>query len=318
MARQTVHIFHFNDIHRHLDPFEDGSGGAARLDTLLAKLKTSYPDSVTVFGGDIAGDNAKPGPEAFDPMAEVLNQMDVDIFGLGNHEFEDPRNDYQTLREGLIDPYQGDVLCANVRLEKDGELLPGTHSHVIKKIGQAQVAFIGVVTRQLATAFFPNAGAGLVVAPIEQTLRELVPKVRSEGADAVVVLAHEGKSNMRPIIENLDGIDVVLSAGSNKETSRPEMVRTPSGGLTALSETLGYSKDVGLIRMTIDNQEVSVNGCLIPVSACLEPDPEVKAIVEAYEGPDRIQGPPPRRQWISIGGLQDLARYFGRRKEEKA
>lgn len=106
---QKVTIFAFNDFHRRLEPFADGTGGAARLVGKLRQLKEENPDSITVNVGDVAGDNTKLGPDSFSPVAQLFNRAGVDVLGLGNHEFEDSRNGYETLRNGLVKPFAGET-----------------------------------------------------------------------------------------------------------------------------------------------------------------------------------------------------------------
>lgn len=111
---KQVDIYHYNDLHRRLEPRDDGSGEAARLSSLIRQVRLENPDAVVVDGGNVAGDNAVPGPQAFDPMARILDGMGVDLLSLGNHEFQDPAGDYASLRNGPIEPFRCEVLCATV------------------------------------------------------------------------------------------------------------------------------------------------------------------------------------------------------------
>ena len=130
---KRVRLFHFNDFHRRLDPLSDGTGGAARLVGKIKQLEQDNPDAITVNLGDVCGDNTAQGPNHFSPIPELFNQADVDILALGNHEFEDPTNDYQSLKEGLIKPFRGEVLVANVK-HADGRSIEGTKPYTIRQL----------------------------------------------------------------------------------------------------------------------------------------------------------------------------------------
>ena len=134
MGPRTVDIYHINDFHRRLNPCTDGTGGAARLSTVLRSAKERNPEAIIANVGDVAGDNTVHGPHAFDPLADLFDRMGVDYLGLGNHEFEDPTGGYQSLREGLIDPFAGKVLCANVTENGTGKPLPGTDPYAIQQL----------------------------------------------------------------------------------------------------------------------------------------------------------------------------------------
>lgn len=302
-----IDLYHFNDFHRHLEPREDGSGGASRLSSLIRKAREGNPDAVVLNGGDVCGDHAR----TFDPMADVFNRMGVDVLGLGNHEFEDPEGNYKQLREGLIEPFRGEVLCANVT-QADGRPLEGTKPYTIRHLAGLDVAFIGVVTTDLASAVFPAAGAGLAVSGMEATLQELVPKVRAEGADAVVVLSHESLRETKKLAGKVPGVDVMLAAHDHRITPEPERVEGPDGP-TWVAEAGGYGTHLGHLRMQVaGGRVVGVEGRMIPVTADLPPDPEIEALLEAWPGVERVEIPAgPKRRWESVK-LEDLKdRLFG-------
>src|SRR5690606_14828348 len=110
-------------------------------------------------------------------------------------------------------------------------------------------AFIGVVTIELAFSVFPAAGAGLSTMPMEDTLLELIPKVRAEGADAVVVLGHESLSEMKEIARKVPGIDVALAAHDQRSTEQPHEVLREDGSKTWVAEADAYGRMVGEIDL---------------------------------------------------------------------
>ncbi len=308
-----VDIFHFNDFHRRLDPFPDGSGGAARLAALIAYEKTKHPDALVLNGGDVAGDNTEHGPRAFDPIPELFNAMGVDALQLGNHEFEDPSGHYATLREGLIDKLDAEVLCANVRDRQNGAPLPGTKPYTMRTLNGVNVALIGVVTQDLASAMFPAAGAGLAVAPLEETLRALVPKVRAEGADAVVVLAHDGLGASQKLARQVAGVDLILAAHDHRQTAAPIAI-----GSTWVAEAGGYGQALGHVRLHVDaasHRVTKVEGELIPVSEDIQPDARVQAIVDRYPRGTHVRAPE-RPKWETVS-LEDLKARLEEKEEAR-
>lgn len=245
---QKVTLFAFNDFHRKLDPLQDGSGGAARLVGKLRQLKQENPDSLILNMGDVAGDNKEHGKDAFEPIPALFNRAQVDALSLGNHEFEDPSGNYKTLRESLIKPLHGEVLCANVSETATGKPVEGTRPFSIKQLAGYNIALIGVVTRDLGSKMFPLAGAGLSVTPIEETLAKMVPEMHDR-ADAVVVMGHENLRTMTEHTQNIPGIDIGLAAHDHKLTRNSVEVERPDGSKGYVSEAGAYGQNINQIDL---------------------------------------------------------------------
>lgn len=312
------HILSFNDFHRRLKSFPDGTAGAAKLTTALRQKKAEYSDCITVNLGDVAGDNAKPGPRAFNPIAPLFNRMQVDILALGNHEFEDPTEGYRSLREGLIQPLQGKVLCANIVEKGTGKPLPGTQPFTIEKLGGINIAFIGVCTRELATAFFPTAGAGLSTLPIEATLKEMIPRTREAGADAVVVLAHENYNTMKEMAPRLEA-DIILPAHDHRLTEGMETLQRNDGGTVSMGEAGAYGRNFLDIKLITDPEAkklVSVEGTMNVVSADITPDDGAVAIVEEHTPVEKRREIPQVRSGPTFNSFKDLAQWWDSAKGE--
>ena len=307
---QKVTLFAFNDFHRRLDPFPDGSGGAARLVGKLRQLKAENPNSLTVNVGDVAGDNKKPGPRSFDPIADLFVRAQVDVMALGNHEFEDPKGDYASLRQGLIKPFTGEVLCANVSAE--GKAIEGTKPFTIKQLAGFNIALLGVVTRDLSSRVHPLAGAGLSVAPIEDTLAALVPEL-DEKSDAVVVLGHENLRTMTRHTEEQPGIDITLAAHDHR-LQTAEVVR-PDGSKAYVSESGAYGQTINQIDLYFSPESrklIKVEMTTHKVDGNAPIDPVAEEIVR--NAPQLERAPMPEKQSnrdaLRLNSFSELSQWF--------
>lgn len=303
----TVDLFHFNDFHRHLGPAHDGLGGAARLSTLAREQVKAHPDSVLINLGDVAGDQSAHGQRDFDPIPQVFNRMGVQLHALGNHEFEDPANHYGSLREGLINKLDGQTLCANVTHSDSGKPIENTLPYTIRQLQGINVAFIAVVTEDLASKLFPAAGEGLRAARMEDVLAKLVPEVKGKGADAVVVLSHESLRESAQIAEAVPGIDVIIAGHDHRVTEKPVLLDNPHGR-TWMAEAGAYGMMLGHIQMHVDEttrKVTSVDGGLIQVTPDIAPDPAVQAIVDRWKPLPRAEHHPTKQHWTSVP-LSDL------------
>ena len=310
-SQQRVRLFHFNDFHRRLAPFKGGEGGADRLVGKIKQLEGENPGAITLNVGDSTGDNTTQGLDHFQPIPELFNEAGVDIMGLGNHEFEDPKNGYQSLEQGLIKPFKGEVLVANIRHE-DGRPIAGTKPYTIRQLQNHAIAFIGVVTRDLASSVFPAAGAALTSLPIEETLREMVAEVREKGAQGVVVLAHDNLNNSKEIARNVPGVDLVFAAHDHRATEQPEEVVRADGSRAWVAEADAYGRAVGQADLLFeDGKVVDVEGLLHSVDQSSPSDPEAANIVKSYQPRERVKmSPKPPTKTVSLNSLADLALHF--------
>ena len=307
----SVRLFHFNDFHRRLEPFKNGAGGADRLVGEIRQLEAANPDALTVNLGDVAGDNTAHGPDQFQPIPELFNRAGVDIMALGNHEFEDPTDSYASLENGLIQPFKGETLVANVQ-HADGRPIAGTKPYTIRKMCDQSVAFIAVVTRELGSAMFPAAGAALTTLPIEETLRGLVVEVKEKGADAVVLLAHEGLADTKEIVANVPGIDLAFAAHDHRMTEQPELVVREDGSKVWVAEADAYGRKVGQADLIFENDRVvDVQGLMHDVDTESPSDPEALKVRQQYQPRERVKQPPKAKPRVTtVGSLADLAKHF--------
>ncbi len=283
----------------------------------IRELEEANPGSITVNVGDVAGDNTAHGPDHFKPIPEIFNQADIDILALGNHEFEDSDNDYQNLQEGLIKPFKGDVLVANVA-HSDGRPIEGTKPYTIKQLQDHSIAFIGVVTRDLASAVFPAAGAGLSTMPIEETLRDLIPKVKAEGAEAVVVLGHDNLTNMQKMAKEVDGVDLVLAAHDHRSTEKPIEVVRDDGSKAWVAEADAYGRSVGEVDLLFqDGRLRGVEGKLHQVDESSPSDPLIKKITDDHKNGPRVRMPEKKQKMETVASFEELAKIFAQQQESK-
>ena len=107
-------------------------------------------------------------------------------------------------------------LLANLRLA-GGDFVPGTHPTALLDLGTMWLGLIGVTVEMPPyTRFF-----GLSTVPTLPLIRELAAGLRSEGADAVILLSHLGLAADRELAEELQG-DVALIIGGHSHDLLPE------------------------------------------------------------------------------------------------
>ena len=210
-----VQILAINDFHGNIvtpPPVEvtgaDGtkrmltSGGVARLAAALAGRRTSA--SITVSAGDLIGASPLVSAAFLDePTVAAMNLVGLDLNAVGNHEFDKgPRElwrmqaggcgKFTALRPCRIEPFAGAkfrFLAANVRTADGVTLFAPT---AIRQFGPLKIGFIGMTLKGTGKLVSPASSAGLTFDDEAATANALVPPLKAQGADTIVLLIHQG------------------------------------------------------------------------------------------------------------------------------
>jgi 5'-nucleotidase len=252
-----VQILAFNDFHGNLEtpgPVEvtedDGSkrkivtGGAANLAGALAAARTGHPYSVTVSAGDTIGASPLISANYLDePTIAAMNALGLEFNSVGNHEFDKGVDELQRMQAGgcarftrrqpcAVEPFAGArfrYLAANVAGADGKTVFPATG---LKTFGAGRdaitIGFIGMTLKETAKVVTPSGVRGVAFADEAATANALVPALKAQGADAIVVLIHQGgktatftsgnscdglKGGILPIIEKLDPAITTIVSG---------------------------------------------------------------------------------------------------------
>lgn len=217
-----IDILTTNDVHGAL--VEAGRNpGMAKFGTFFYQQRAKNPHG-TVFLS--AGDMFQGSPDSNllygKTMVEVLNALQLDAITLGNHEFDWGLDKLAVRVAESTFPY----ISANVReLDGKGRLDFVRPFVMIERLG-VKIAVIGIVTPETAYTTGPQ-----IVAPFEfrdpvTVVKEMLPIVRQQGAEIIVVLSHlaaeQGDQSGQVtgdaafLAAAVDGIDAVVSGHSHK------------------------------------------------------------------------------------------------------
>ncbi|HEY0414252.1 MAG TPA: bifunctional metallophosphatase/5'-nucleotidase [Allosphingosinicella sp.] len=224
-APVAVEIIAFNDFHGNLEPPKQAitapggdapdsvkvpAGGAAYFASAVASLRAAHSNSILVSAGDLIG--ASPLTSAIfldEPTVLAMNRIGLDLNAVGNHEFDKGSAELLRMQKGgceqhmvrrpcALERFPGArfrFLAANVATADGQTLFP---AYALRDFGRgrarARIGFIGLTLRETATLVTPAGIAGLTFRDEAETINALVPRLRAEGADAIVVLIHQGLS----------------------------------------------------------------------------------------------------------------------------
>jgi 5'-nucleotidase len=191
-------------------------GGAEYLAAYVRRMKSAQPNTVVVGAGDFIGASPLISALFFDePAVETLNKIGVDFSSVGNHEFDKGKDELRRLQNGgckipadpnsckgfgssapgTFDGAKFKWLSANVIETATGKtLLPayGVKSFVGIDGKTVRVAFIGMTLKGTPGIVTPTGVAGLTFNDEAATVNKLVPVLRAQGIESIVVLVHQG------------------------------------------------------------------------------------------------------------------------------
>ena len=253
----TVGIAAINDFHGALEPpkqsvaapdgkgkaFNVPAGGAAWLASAIDAVRAKYRNHLTVSAGDLIGGSAIASSLFLDePTIGVMNRIGLDFNAVGNHEFDSGIAELlrkqaggcarHTVRQPCqVEPFKGAdfaFLAANVTRSDGRALFPATAMRSFGKgRSRVRVGLIGMTLKGTGSLIPNEVANALSFADEANTANAAAARLRAEGADAVVLLIHQGgftaglpdpsgceglSGQIRPILDRLDtAVDVVVS-----------------------------------------------------------------------------------------------------------
>lgn len=307
-----------NDFHGRLVAPDDDRGGAAYLSSHLNDIKSEFPDALHVDGGDMVG--ATPVLSNLfndEPTIEAMDLMGVDIVTVGNHEFDDGRDEIirRFYDGGCLDgdcEYRGgteyeapnfSLLSTNVIDEDTGETL--AEPYEIREIDGVDVGFIGVTTSATPGRVHPEGIQGLDFLDEIDAINGAVPVLEAEGADVIVVLMHEGgrQGSQHPDDADPNACKDFVGAGASIATELDDAVDVVVSGHThenyvcdlddgpLVTQAYEYGKMFTEIDLTFDAEagevvdRAAVNHT---VTHDVDPDQDIVDLIEHY---DELAGP---------------------------
>lgn len=190
----AIDVYSINDFHGRLET-SSSTAGAAVISGAFQQAKARNPNSTLISAGDNIGASTFTSLSQQDePTLDALNAMGVSVSTLGNHEFDQGRDDV----DGRVTDHS-DFPYISANLYEKGTTEHAYAAYDVQDIGGVRVAFVGATTEALPELVSPAGLAtidvGSVVDASTATARALRDGDDANGeADVVVLVVHEGAS----------------------------------------------------------------------------------------------------------------------------
>jgi 5'-nucleotidase len=320
-APVELRILAINDFHGYLRPSPSGiritdpadssktvtipAGGSETMASAVKALREGHKNTIFVAAGDLIG--ASPFLSAMfhdEPSIESLSMMGLEISSVGNHEFDEGKDELLRMQNGgchPVDHCQGPhpftgakfhYLAASTVVKDTGKTLFPPYE--IREFDGIPVAFIGLTLKGTPEIISPSSAAGLDFRDEADTVNALVPELKAKGVEAIVVLIHEGgfptgdynecpgiSGPIVDIVKKFDhAVDVVISGHTHKA-----YVCEIDGRLVTSAHqygTLVTAIDLTLDPKTRDVVTAKADSTIVRIGAFAK-DAEQTALLESYE-----------------------------------
>jgi 5'-nucleotidase len=317
-APVQIDLVAINDFHGNLEPSKfsykdlDGkmqtvqAGGVEALSGALQAYRRQSPDLLFVAAGDLIGASpALSSMWADEPSIESMNLLGLNDSALGNHEFDAGRKELLREQNGGCDSPRPAKACqlaptfagarfhylaANVKDSATGEqLVPAWRIEEVKGV---KLGLVGVVLQGTASVAVSSAIAGLSFGEEASAINKAIAQMRAQGAQAFVVLIHEGGSTtdspLAPNCTNLKGpvVDIVKQLDPAVKLvisghSHRGYVCNVDGRVVSQAASMGHL--LTRVKLTYDPasgsvQSVDAHNVLVQPGE-YSPDPKVSALL---------------------------------------
>jgi 5'-nucleotidase len=334
-APVDLRILAINDFHGNLRPPAGGiriadpddesrkitvaAGGAEYMATLVKQLRAGAQNTIFVAAGDLIG--ASPFLSAMfhdEPSIEALSMMGLEVASVGNHEFDEGKDELLRMQNGGCHPTDGcqgphpfpgakfHYLAASTFEKSTGKsIFP---AYQIREFSGIPVAFIGLTLKATPDIVRPVGVAGLEFHDEAETVNALVPELKARGVKAIVVLIHEGgfptgdynecPGISGPIVDIVRKFDKAVDVVISGHTHRAYVCEIDGRLVTSGDKygTLVTAIDLKLDPATHDLISAKADNVIVR-TASLAKDPEQTALLDSY---DKFAAPIANRRAGSI------------------
>lgn len=289
-----IAVYHTNDVHGWIQPkpatwyardpkrLIGGFAAAARV------LQNEKLPRLLLDGGDWFQGTPEAALSSGTAVIDCFNALDYDAVVIGNHDF-----DYgQPQLESLARRLKATVLGSNIYRTADDKRPDYVTPWLIKDVAGVRVGIFGLITTNMRELSFEESIAGLRFRREADEARDMVRKLKAEGATVIIAVTHVGfmEPGMRVfeddkfIAGEVEGIDLIVGGHTHSRVTGP--VKDPRHG-TFLVQAGSYLSQLGLVELAVDRKTgrvVESSGKLIDLWIDeVGEDPAVKELVARYQ-----------------------------------
>jgi 2',3'-cyclic-nucleotide 2'-phosphodiesterase/3'-nucleotidase len=237
-----LRLMETTDLHVAVFPYDyyadapNDTLGLARTAAIIAAIRAEAGNSILIDNGDVIQGNPMGDYIAYEkgladephPIIAAMNTLGYEVGTLGNHEFNYGLDFLDAALKGANFPFVSANLVkgslgadplSDTTYIKPYEIVEKELTDGAGEKRKVKLGFIGFLPPQIMTWDATNLAGKVDTRGIVETAKAYVPKMRAEGADIIIALAHTGiAADAGPGAENaalqlaaVDGVDIVFT-----------------------------------------------------------------------------------------------------------
>ena len=275
-AETVLHVLHTNDLHSRIEAINEFDstcdaettaagecfGGVARVAAKVKELR----DKITAEGGNVivldAGDQYQGSlfymTYKGKDVAEFMTAIGYDAMAVGNHEFDDGPEGLAILADGVEFP----VLSGNLDLSQSNVLNGKVENAVTLDVGGEKIGIVSALAMDTPETASP--GPNVIFQDDIDSLKADVQELTDQGVNKIVALTHVGYLRDQDFAKEVPGLDAIVGGHSHTllgdmegaEGPYPTMVAGPDGTEVPIATAYAYSKYLGHLTLTFDDNGI--------------------------------------------------------------
>jgi sulfur-oxidizing protein SoxB len=289
MTKKEITIIQMNDTHgymeEHWEHFSDGfdskyirAGGYPRIASYLKQVRKEKNGNVLFLdGGDTLHGTYPVVITKGKILIPLLNEMKVDAM-TAHWEFAYGVDGFKAILKELNYP----MLAINCYKKDTNQLV--FDPYLIKEINGVKIGIIGIAATIVDKVMPKHFSEGLYFTLGNIELPKYIQQVKQEeGVDLVVVLSHLGFPLEIKLAEEVDGIDVLLSAHTHNRIYEPAMINK-----TIIIQSGYHGSFLGHLDLIIEDKKIiDFNHTLVVLDETVTEDKSMKQLVDQQLTPYR-------------------------------
>jgi len=227
----------------HCNCLKEPDGGVSRRATLLKELRRENPNSLVLdsgafFAGGLQDEytqNTELDKERSLVQLKAMEIMQYDALALGDDEFNFGE---EFLKERVVQTNLT-FLSSNLKFEK-------VFPYLIKEVAGIKVGIVGVTALSVM-----DKATGIKLIDPKMALTSAIAELRKNGVKLTVVLSHLGESEDLRLINEVAGIDILIS-GHLLDKKEP----STKIGSTLLLRPVWQGRSLGKLTFTFENNKI--------------------------------------------------------------
>ena len=257
-------------------------GGFAHLATLIKNIRAQRPGALLLDGGDTWQGSATALWTKGQDMIDATKLLGVNVM-TGHWEFTLGAD---RVKHVVDNDFKGkiDFVAQNIKTTDFGDQV--FKPYVIKNVNGVQIAIIGQAFPYTPIAnpryFVPDWSFGIQ----DDNMQKVVDEARSKGAQAVIVLSHNGMDVDLKMASRVTGIDAIMGGHTHDGIPQPSIIKNAKGQ-TLVTNAGSNSKFLGVLDLDVKGGKVAgYKYKLLPVfSNLIEPDQAMATLIKKVRAP---------------------------------